>query len=256
LKADQSGVIQWEKNYSVAPDSTEWGTGFSEITEDDFGNFICCGAAGDALIMKFDKNGDSLWFKFYGNVFKYGLQSIDKTDEDNLILSGIWQCTDIEEQWKIMKVDQYGDSLWTTVSEKASKYDYNSPGEIHRTFDGGYIVGGSLGPSYIMKMNEYGEVGIENSYELLAMNYKLEQNYPNPFNNQTKIDYTLDKISDVKIIVFNAQGQKVSELVNNKVGKGRHSVLFDGSRFNSGVYYYQLSIDGKMVDNRKMIYLK
>ena len=87
-------------------------------------------------------------------------------------------------------------------------------------------------------------------------NYSLEQNYPNPFNNMTTIEYALDKISDVKISIFNTQGQKVSELVNNKVGKGRHSVMFNANRLNSGVYYYQLEVNGKKVENRKMIYLK
>ncbi|MDA3837759.1 MAG: T9SS type A sorting domain-containing protein [Candidatus Delongbacteria bacterium] len=185
-------------------------------------------------------------------------RTIDKTIDDNFIVAGLYQCNDIEEQWKIMKFDQNGDSLWTTVSRKNTKYDSNWPYEIHQTFDGGYIVGGNLGPplSYIMKLNEYGEVGIMDNGQFTIDNYELAQNYPNPFNNMTRIDYSLKSISDVKISVFNTQGQKVSELVNNKVGKGRHSVIFDGSRFNSGVYYYQLSIDGKMVDNRKMIYLK
>ncbi|MDA3887145.1 MAG: T9SS type A sorting domain-containing protein [Candidatus Delongbacteria bacterium] len=258
IKTDLNGIVQWEKNYNVAPDSTVWSTNFKAIAEDNFGNFICCGSISeDALIMKFDQNGDSLWTKFYNkDTFKYGIKVADKTYDDNFIAAGYYQCSDTEEQWKIMKFDSNGDSLWTTTSRSVSKNFINWPGEIHPTFDGGYIVGGDLGRSYIMKLNEYGEVGIMENGQFTIDNYKLAQNYPNPFNNMTTIEYALEKISDVKISVFNTQGQKVSELVNNKVGKGKHSVLFDGSRFNSGVYYYQLNINDETVDNKKMIYVK
>ena len=79
-------------------------------------------------------------------------------------------------------------------------------------------------------------VGIENSDELLVMSYELEQNYPNPFNNQTNISYAIKDISDIEINIYNSNGQFVKNLVDVKQGKGLHSITFEASKLNSGVY--------------------
>ncbi|MCK5759958.1 MAG: T9SS type A sorting domain-containing protein [Candidatus Delongbacteria bacterium] len=100
------------------------------------------------------------------------------------------------------------------------------------------------------------EVGIEDSDELLAMNYELEQNYPNPFNNQTQLSYSIDKSSYVNISVYNTKGEFVKNLVNEKQGKGKYSVLFNASNLNSGIYYYRLRIDGMVKETKKMLYLR
>ena len=95
-----------------------------------------------------------------------------------------------------------------------------------------------------------------NNGQLTIDNYELYQNYPNPFNNQTSIDYALNKISEVEINVFNAKGEFVKTLVNEKQGNGKHSVLFNANKLNSGVYYYRLKIDGMVKETKKMLYLR
>jgi len=84
---------------------------------------------------------------------------------------------------------------------------------------------------------------------------KLYQNYPNPFNPCTEIKFDLAKSSHVKLSVFNASGEMVKILANNTLSNGTHSYNFDGSNLNSGVYYYQLSVNNK-VTIRKMLFLK
>jgi hypothetical protein len=83
----------------------------------------------------------------------------------------------------------------------------------------------------------------------------LYQNYPNPFNPVTQIKFALAKNADVKLNVYNISGQKVAELENGSKNAGFHTVDFDGSRFNSGVYYYSLEIDGKSI-TKKMVLTK
>ena len=100
------------------------------------------------------------------------------------------------------------------------------------------------------------EVGIEDNYELLITNYELFQNYPNPFNNQTNITYTLQNISEVEVNIFNTKGEFVQELVSKKMNKGKYSVSFNASKFNSGIYYYRLKIDGVVKETKKMLYLR
>ncbi|MCK4980459.1 MAG: T9SS type A sorting domain-containing protein, partial [Candidatus Delongbacteria bacterium] len=100
------------------------------------------------------------------------------------------------------------------------------------------------------------DTGIIEVEELIMENYELFQNYPNPFNNQTKIEYALQDMNKVDISIYNSNGQFVKSLVNKKMNKGKHSVLFDADNLNSGIYYYQLKIDGVMKETKKMLYLR
>lgn len=80
----------------------------------------------------------------------------------------------------------------------------------------------------------------------IAETFELFQNYPNPFNPSTTIRFRLEGIENVKVNIFNALGQLVETLIDGKLGKGIHEVIFDASRHNSlssGIYYYQLITD-------------
>jgi hypothetical protein len=87
------------------------------------------------------------------------------------------------------------------------------------------------------------------------MRYELDQNYPNPFNPVTKITFTMPETGEVKLTVYNVVGEKVKELINGKLEKGRHSVEFDGRELSSGMYIYRLET-GRFSDQKKMILIK
>ena len=81
-------------------------------------------------------------------------------------------------------------------------------------------------------------------------------NYPNPFNPTTKIRYELPISGQVSIEVYNITGAKVRTLVNEKKASGLYEVEFDGRGTASGVYFYSLSVDGVLIDTKRMILLK
>ncbi|HXK50363.1 MAG TPA: T9SS type A sorting domain-containing protein, partial [Clostridiales bacterium] len=83
----------------------------------------------------------------------------------------------------------------------------------------------------------------------------LYQNYPNPFNPVTQIKFDLAKAGKVQLRVYNISGQKVAELTNEVMNAGTHSVEFDGSNLNSGVYYYTLETN-EIMHTQKMILTK
>ncbi|MBS1491878.1 MAG: T9SS type A sorting domain-containing protein [Bacteroidetes bacterium] len=85
--------------------------------------------------------------------------------------------------------------------------------------------------------------------------FELSQNYPNPFNPTTKIQYSVAKQTDVRIIVFDAVGKQVSEMVKSDVPAGSYSVDFNGTRLGSGVYFYRL-ITNEFTDTKKMMLVK
>ena len=68
------------------------------------------------------------------------------------------------------------------------------------------------------------------------------QNYPNPCNPGTTIQFTLAKICNVDLKVYDMLGREVAVLVNEKKDAGVHEVTFDGSGLSSGVYFYRLQV--------------
>ncbi len=83
----------------------------------------------------------------------------------------------------------------------------------------------------------------------LPAEFGLSQNYPNPFNPSTMINFALPVEAKVTVKVFDAIGQEVAILVNGNIAAGNHSVSFDASKLNSGLYVYTISAEG--VDGKK-----
>jgi len=82
---------------------------------------------------------------------------------------------------------------------------------------------------------------------------RLYKNYPNPFNPVTQIKFDLAKTGNVKLSVYNINGQKVAELLNGVQNAGIHTIEFDGSNLNSGVYYYTLETAGIRQTNKMIL---
>ena len=86
--------------------------------------------------------------------------------------------------------------------------------------------------------------------------FKLFQNYPNPFNPVTSIEFELQKTSNVQIIVRDVLGRLISDQKLGNLVSGRHNYQFDASNLSSGLYFYSLSINGQLMDTKKMLLLK
>lgn len=83
-------------------------------------------------------------------------------------------------------------------------------------------------------------IGNENNPE----DFILYQNYPNPFNPSTTIKFSTKAEGIVKLSVFSVTGELVYEVLNNFLPAGQYSVQFDASGLSSGVYFYNLNING------------
>jgi len=85
--------------------------------------------------------------------------------------------------------------------------------------------------------------------------FSLQQNYPNPFNPSTKIDFSLPESGYAKLVVFDLLGREVKTLIDQNLEAGFHSAVYDAGNVAAGVYFYQLTFNGK-VETRKFTLLK
>jgi len=72
-------------------------------------------------------------------------------------------------------------------------------------------------------------------------------NYPNPSNPSTTIRFNLPNEGQVTLKVYDLLGRVVADLVSEAMRMGQHQVVFDGSNFPSGVYFYRLEFGGKSI---------
>ena len=91
--------------------------------------------------------------------------------------------------------------------------------------------------------------------ELSVTRYSLTQNYPNPFNPTTSIKFSLPKEGNVKLVVYDILGNKITELVDEFLGIGNYEYVFDASKLASGIYFYNISVSDFNV-TKKMMLLK
>lgn len=85
----------------------------------------------------------------------------------------------------------------------------------------------------------------------------LKQNYPNPFNPVTKIQFEINKSSEVSLRVFDINGREIAELINGNYPAGKYETELDANKYSlsSGVYFYTLSTNG-YAETRKLNLIK
>jgi hypothetical protein len=96
--------------------------------------------------------------------------------------------------------------------------------------------------------------------DIIPKEMRLRQNYPNPFNPTTTIEISLNKDTDVSLVIYNIRGEVVRRLISGYYPAGRYTVQWDSrnehsQRVASGIYIYSMQA-GAFVENRKMIFSK
>ena len=158
-----------------------------------------------------------------GNVF----ETYHKVDGENWILQ--------ETQTVTM-----GDPVYVGLAVAAT----SSVDAATAVFEGLSVTGGSASKGYISDVG--GEV---------PSHVNLEQNFPNPFNPTTRIRYGIPESGNVRVVVYDALGRQVAELANGYRDAGISEVNFDARFLPSGVYFYTMETQGKIL-SRKMILMK
>jgi len=90
---------------------------------------------------------------------------------------------------------------------------------------------------------------------LLPVKTELTDSYPNPFNPTTAINYGLEKDGHVEIMIYDAAGRLVEELVNGHQDGGAYSITWNATNQASGMYFAKM-VAGDVVQTQKLVLLK
>jgi hypothetical protein len=95
----------------------------------------------------------------------------------------------------------------------------------------------------------------------LPKEFKLGQNYPNPFNSETIIPLELPQRSEIRIELFNIQGQSLGTIYQGIQNAGWPKVSYNASALSSGLYFCRVTAKGlernsKFQGVRKIVLLK
>jgi hypothetical protein len=197
--------------------------------------------------------------------------------------SGLWSSNDFGESWNVEFWSNFmssvgldaednifvgwehpgteGVALWDPVSHELEFFNDGLPNlNINKITYNPYIESLNViccTDSGAYMLTDYTGVGFEEN-ELDIKNYKL-QNYPNPFNPETTISFSVAQTSSfVTLEIYNIKCQKIKKY---SIFNNQSSIIWDGTDENnqtvsSGVYLYQLKVDGKQIDTKRCLLLK
>lgn len=108
--------------------------------------------------------------------------------------------------------------------------EFHFAAEVQRPILNGIIID-YLGPTKVENTNH------------TDSDFQLEQNYPNPFNGSTRINFFLNKASNVNFRVYDLLGSEIYRQQLGFLNQGRNHIVWNatnnqGSGLSSGVYLY------------------
>jgi hypothetical protein len=81
----------------------------------------------------------------------------------------------------------------------------------------------------------------------------LGQNTPNPFNADSRINFEIPSASNVSFTITDITGKIVETIQMGNLNAGTHILELNASNYNSGVYFYTITVDQNQLTNRMVI---
>ena len=268
MKLDTSGNVLWEKRYNIGRHSMGNIVSICNLGQ----NYLITGDAFDSTSLKYglcfkiiNQEGNVLSSYFYPPINNNRLYSSDSKVLNNnkfLICYTRIPITNDTILANAIITDSSGNIL---VQKEYGGVDYSYI-FTSRIFNNNiFFIGTSnhinpyLENIWLVKTdsNLYAPpVGINNVITQIPGSYKLFQNYPNPFNSNSKIKIQIAKLGNVKLIIYDILGKEVNILINERLKPGTYEVIFKGGYLASGIYFYSLFADNKLIETKKMLMIK
>ena len=257
-KLNSNGGITWEIDTNVAAlDILQHPNGYLYALQ---GN----------LLSKYDSSGNFYWQKDYYDLFPHSAYFLNFCidSKNNIVLGGYVSYPFTTYPDAILaRVDTGGNVLnYNIITTGKKDDDYIE--SVVPTLDNGFICAGStsfeasslfwniLAIKTDSVFNTTPIVNINGSFIFVPSHFQLYQNYPNPFNSSTEFHYDIGKFSFVTLKIFDISGKEISVLVNENKNSGNYKLNFTNNFLSSGIYFYSLYINSKLINTKKMVILK
>jgi hypothetical protein len=147
---------------------------------------------------------------------------------------------------KVMSFQSSDAIVWDDVVDTIGILNFNPGGtDISYQLTGATVNGQTYG------ITTY----VSNIMHIMPRDPYLAQNYPNPFNPLTTFTFVLPSRSRSVVTIYNILGSVVRKLLDNELDAGTHIVIWDASRYSSGVYFCTLET-GNFRLTKRMLLLK
>ncbi|MFK7808420.1 MAG: T9SS type A sorting domain-containing protein [Saprospiraceae bacterium] len=244
LRINKNGDLNWSKHYGWI--HTELTRGGLVIDED---HIVVAGGTTsfsgnvqyDALIAKFDMQGDTIWTRVIdGGLSEYNIRGITKSISGNYLLAINDYDEEDETEYDIVvsEVTPNNEILWTNTVIAGEKSEF--AWDILQSTDGSIIVCGETASNcnkcaFLIKLTEDGYLSnSKNIDSSLPYNISI---YPNPASEFLNIDFPdFLKNKILTINIYNNTGQ----LIKSREYHELNTLKLDLSAFPSGSYFLVL----------------
>lgn len=196
-----------------------------------------------------------------GGIIPVEITTFAATQQNDLV-SLTWE-TATETNNKGFEVERNIGSGWSKIGYLAGKGTTTEVNKYSYTDDLSDMQSGQI--SYRLRQIDldgsanYSKV-VNVDFTPSPKEFSLGQNYPNPFNPTTTINFTVPKQEKVKVVVYDAMGRIVSEILNDVVPAGKHQISWNGNdasgaKVASGIYFYRLE-SSSVTLTKKMVLMK
>jgi hypothetical protein len=179
---------------------------------------------------------------------------VDNDGDVDLFLGSLWGEIDYYENtgdsanpvWQINNNLLQGLEFETSVTPGFA--DLDDDGRLD-------LIVGQQDGNFTFYRNLFALVSVDDQIVNIPETINLKQNYPNPFNPITHIEYSITGQSFVQLKIYDLLGKEIKTLVNEIKPAGFYRTEFNGANYSSGVYFYKLNVNGKVL-TKKMILQK
>ena len=259
VKYDQNGNQQWARTYSGPGNNTDKAYA---IVVDNNNNPVVTGestsssSGEDYATVKYDQNGNEQWAQRYNgpgnNTDKAYAIVVD--NNNNIIVTGSSDSIGTADDYTTVSYDSSGTRQWVTR--------YNGPGNssdkayaIVVDNNNNVIITGGSRSGLLLESEDYATIKYSQKTNITGISgqipfgYVMKQNYPNPFNPSTNIEFSVPRVSSVKIAIYNYLGVQIDEFNYSSLNSGTYVTNWNAGNRASGIYLYKIIISDQNSGN-------
>ena len=89
--------------------------------------------------------------------------------------------------------------------------------------------------------------------DIIADKFDLRPAYPNPFNPSTKLSFSIDTSSELRLEVYDVSGKLVETVAKGFYQSGLHMIEWNASGLASGMYFVHLVRGSERLTQKVML---